>query len=44
LASGDSTLPGGANFGSETMFMPHFTRGPAAVQPGRRGQSRFRAD
>ena len=35
FASGESSLPGGIEFGSETMFMPHFKRRPAAVQPGR---------
>jgi hypothetical protein len=33
LASGDSTAPVGIDFGSETMFMPHFTREAGAVQP-----------
>ncbi len=34
FASGESTLSAGINFGSEMMFMPHFTRAAAAVQPG----------
>src|SRR5882724_7835351 len=33
LASGESRVLGGMDLGSEAMFMPHFTRGPAAVQP-----------
>src|ERR1700682_2003855 len=40
LASGDSTLP--MAFGSETMFMPHFTRRTAGVQPCRPGSVRAR--
>jgi hypothetical protein len=35
FASGDRMELSGSDFGPGTMFMPHFTHGPAAVQPFR---------